>query len=498
MIEILFSFLLVLGLGLVYHKALVGTALFFDKKLPKKYEEGGKCFLAIKKIKKLAPVLDALESVNQKLAYEFKTGKRKKLTQFFIVGGMLRDLINGNKDPHDLDIACAGDTKLATSMLIELLRNKGHNVSDLIQQTATAGDGGRTHTIYTFKFNGELIEVAPFRSSESYNEDGTLAEVELRTTGYSSWDELYDAIVFDAKRRDFTVNTLYLNPGTQELISLGWKDGSLYWHPEGCWGSNSVFGHIINKYLYRVSPDALTNDPARIWRIIKFILRGYSWKGTRLTSFEINSLFTAKQGRAQGTILDCLKQPKEFVKAMAYLIWTPSSESHILDQMAAFVEQYNEFAKAKDLKDDKDECNEVKAIIKGHFREKPEKAREHIPLSRFVSNPQITVGTETILYLFSLYEPSKALILWKYLYNQCSTSELSPSLNLYKQLVRIIQVVTKKPVDISVGFKKGKMEFSDAEKLFAIVIEQFEQTDPTTVVNSYKEAMELVTRSTLS
>ena len=105
----------------------------------------------------------------------------------YIVGGSIRDILLGNI-PKDYDIG----TSLSPRQVQKLFWN-----SRII---------GRRFRIVHLFFGSKIIEVTTFRSDEENFEDGN--------------NNIYGTIEQDARRRDFSINALYYNPKTCELLDF--------------------------------------------------------------------------------------------------------------------------------------------------------------------------------------------------------------------------------------------------------------------------------------
>ena len=105
----------------------------------------------------------------------------------YIVGGSIRDILLGNI-PKDYDIG----TSLSPRQVQKLFWN-----SRII---------GRRFRIVHLFFGSKIIEVTTFRSDEENFEDGN--------------NNIYGTIEQDARRRDFSINSLYYNPKTCELLDF--------------------------------------------------------------------------------------------------------------------------------------------------------------------------------------------------------------------------------------------------------------------------------------
>lgn len=140
----------------------------------------------------------------------------------YIVGGAIRDMMLGRK-PKDFDIA----TSLSPRQVQRLFWN--------------ARIIGRRFRIVHLFFSGKIIEVTTFRSDEENFEDGR--------------NNLYGTIEQDAKRRDFSINSLYYNPANGQLLDF-----------------NDAMDDFRKKVIRSLIPLAYTfsEDPVRMIRAIKY------------------------------------------------------------------------------------------------------------------------------------------------------------------------------------------------------------------------------------
>jgi poly(A) polymerase len=149
----------------------------------------------------------------------------------YLVGGCVRDLIG--RAPKDFDVATSAHPR----QVKRLFRN-GRII-------------GRRFRLVHVRFGGEIIETATFRREppESTGDDGDLLIVE---------DNEYGTAAEDARRRDFTVNGLFLDPFGGEIIDyVGGLDD-------------------LDDRVLRTIGDPnrrLPEDPVRILRAIKFSTR---------------------------------------------------------------------------------------------------------------------------------------------------------------------------------------------------------------------------------
>lgn len=140
----------------------------------------------------------------------------------YVVGGSIRDLMLGRK-PKDFDIA----TSASPRQVQRLFWN-----SRII---------GRRFRIVHLFFGEKIIEVTTFRSDEENFEEGN--------------NNVYGTIEQDAKRRDYSINSLYYNPQNGNLLDFngGMED----------FKKRRIRSLIPLKY-------AFTEDPVRMLRALKY------------------------------------------------------------------------------------------------------------------------------------------------------------------------------------------------------------------------------------
>ena len=159
----------------------------------------------------------------------------------FVVGGFVRDLIMG-KDPKDIDLLIDGDINAGDGITFAEWFCKKENIFKKDSNPLVYGLYGTA----MFQFMGKKIEcVAP--RSEKYQNDSRKPVVSSCT--------LED----DCFRRDFTVNSLFINISNNELVDY----------------SKNGLNDIKNKVIRSTSnPDVIfTEDPLRILRAIRFATR---------------------------------------------------------------------------------------------------------------------------------------------------------------------------------------------------------------------------------
>ena len=145
----------------------------------------------------------------------------------FFVGGCVRDTIQGRK-VNDIDIA----TDALPSEVIKLAKIAGLKVLET----------GLSHGSITLITNGSCFEVTTFRSD--LIADGRHSQVEFSTN-----------IEDDAKRRDFTMNAIYMTIDGEIIDPIsGWKD-------------------LVNRYVRFIGnpEERIREDYLRILRYFRFL-----------------------------------------------------------------------------------------------------------------------------------------------------------------------------------------------------------------------------------
>lgn len=145
----------------------------------------------------------------------------------YLVGGGVRDLLV-KKPPKDFDIS--------TSASPEEIKRIFHRNCLLI---------GRRFRLAHIRFGQKIIEVSTFRSGESGD------ELIVRDNQWGTPEE-------DARRRDFTINGLFLDPAHHQVIDYvgGWNDIHS--------GTLRTIGDPVVRFR---------QDPVRMIRLLKFSAR---------------------------------------------------------------------------------------------------------------------------------------------------------------------------------------------------------------------------------
>ena len=114
--------------------------------------------------------------------------------QAYIVGGAVRDLIVG-LEPKDFDVA----TNATPEQIKPLFRR-----SRII---------GRRFQLVHVVFGPEIIETSTFRAPASQEQETDDHGRILRDNEFGTHEQ-------DSVRRDFTINALYYDPGTEEVLDF--------------------------------------------------------------------------------------------------------------------------------------------------------------------------------------------------------------------------------------------------------------------------------------
>jgi len=117
--------------------------------------------------------------------------------QAFLVGGCVRDLLLG-ANPKDFDVATS-----ATPEQVKRVFRRARLV-------------GRRFRIAHVRYGRHIIEVSTFRKGQADEED----ERHHADSGLILRDNVWGTFDEDAFRRDFTINALYYDPHTEEIIDF--------------------------------------------------------------------------------------------------------------------------------------------------------------------------------------------------------------------------------------------------------------------------------------
>jgi len=114
-------------------------------------------------------------------------------SNIYLVGGCVRDLLL-NKSPKDFDIVCDINLDIVSKQLIE----NGWKISE----------AGKQFLVMIATKNNQQYEIANFRNDSTYSDGRRPDSVSIGT------------IEEDCLRRDFTINSMYYNPMSCELVDV--------------------------------------------------------------------------------------------------------------------------------------------------------------------------------------------------------------------------------------------------------------------------------------
>ena len=179
---------------------------------------------------------------------------QQKGYQAYLVGGCVRDLILDLK-PKDFDVA----TNATPEQVKRVFSRNGRII-------------GRRFKIVHVRFGYDVIEVATFRASAEDRDRVENHEMSESEEGRLLRDNIYGSIDEDVIRRDFTANSLYLDPVKLEVLDFlgGIED-------------------IEAKRLVSIG-DATTRfreDPVRMLRVVRFAAKlGFEMEPEALSIIE--------------------------------------------------------------------------------------------------------------------------------------------------------------------------------------------------------------------
>ncbi len=158
--------------------------------------------------------------------------------QAYLVGGCIRDALLG-LHPKDFDVATSAAPDL---------------VKPLFRKCRIIGRRFRLAHVFS---RGELVEVATFRKDAS-SEDGSEDDSSQQTTaesGILTSDNAFGTLEEDIIRRDFTINALYYDPQSNQIID----------------GVNGLADIEARQIKLIGDPDVrFREDPVRILRALRF------------------------------------------------------------------------------------------------------------------------------------------------------------------------------------------------------------------------------------
>ncbi len=155
----------------------------------------------------------------------------------YVVGGAVRDLLIG-KHPKDFDVA----TNATPEQIKQCFRN--------------ARIIGRRFQIVHVRVGREIIEVTTFR--RGHEEERSEQDARASQSGRLLRDNVYGSLEEDAKRRDLTINALYYDTSSHQLIDqMG--------------GQADVLGRVIR--VIGEPAARYREDPVRMLRVVRFAAR---------------------------------------------------------------------------------------------------------------------------------------------------------------------------------------------------------------------------------
>ena len=195
----------------------------------------------------------------------------------YIVGGAVRDMLLGRK-PKDFDIA----TSLSPRQVQKLFWN-----ARII--------GRRFRIVHLYFNHDKIIEVTTFRSDEENFEEGN--------------NNIYGTIEQDAKRRDFSINSLYYNPQNGQLLDF-----------------NNSMEDFKKRRIRSLIPlsYSFSEDPVRMIRAIKYhVTTGFSLKldvkwAIRRNSENLSHVSTSRLTEEVGKILTSAHAKEIFTEMNNY------------------------------------------------------------------------------------------------------------------------------------------------------------------------------------
>lgn len=155
--------------------------------------------------------------------------------QAYLVGGCVRDLML-DLNPKDFDVA--------TSATPEQVRSEFRNARII----------GRRFKLVHVHFGREIIEVATFRAD--HPKDAVNANQSAHNeSGRILRDNVYGTLEDDAQRRDFTINALYYDPSSKQVLDYAR-------------GAQDINSHLIR--LIGNPEQRYLEDPVRMLRAVRF------------------------------------------------------------------------------------------------------------------------------------------------------------------------------------------------------------------------------------
>jgi len=158
--------------------------------------------------------------------------------QAFIVGGAVRDLILGGR-PKDFDVATDATPEQARALF------RGARIV------------GRRFQIVHVRMGREIIEVTTFRGdhAQSTTQNGRNSGSHQSDKGLLLRDNVYGTLEEDALRRDLSINALYYDPVSREVL-------------DQCAGVEDIYARKIA--VIGNPAERYREDPVRMLRVVRF------------------------------------------------------------------------------------------------------------------------------------------------------------------------------------------------------------------------------------
>jgi len=172
----------------------------------------------------------------------------------YVVGGAVRDLLNG-KPPNDWDLV----TDLHVKKLNEIFKKSGFSTKET----------GVEHLVLNVYFGNYAVEISNFRKDK--HTDGRNCKPVVGT------------MTEDSFRRDFTVNSVYLNAHLET---------STFSHKDLVDPTEHGIKDSFTKTLRFIGnpKDRIKEDYLRVWRAYRFISKGYT--PTKTTLKAVREMYT--------------------------------------------------------------------------------------------------------------------------------------------------------------------------------------------------------------
>lgn len=167
----------------------------------------------------------------------------------YIVGGAVRDHLLG-ETPHDFDVVTGTDINVVAKAFADAGWETIETGMNFLVLNIAKELPVPVETPYGTVYESETarFEIAQFRTDSNYN--GRHCDVEAGD------------IFGDANRRDFTINALYMNPFTGDIVD-----------PTGQ-GIDDIESRTL-RFIGKPE-DRLNEDMLRVWRFLRFTKKGFT------------------------------------------------------------------------------------------------------------------------------------------------------------------------------------------------------------------------------